>query len=88
VPAAEVHDLAQVLASPQVAALGSIQELEHDTAGPYRLISPPLRVGRAVLSYPSPAPALGADTRTVLTEAGLPAEEIGHLISQGIAVAP
>jgi crotonobetainyl-CoA:carnitine CoA-transferase CaiB-like acyl-CoA transferase len=88
VPAAEVHDLAQVLASPQVAALGSIQELEHGTAGPYRLIGPPLRVGGAVLSYPSPAPALGADTRTVLAEAGLPAEEIDHLISQGIAVAP
>jgi crotonobetainyl-CoA:carnitine CoA-transferase CaiB-like acyl-CoA transferase len=86
VPAAEVQDLAQVLASPQVAALGSVQELEHDKAGPYRLISPPLRVGRAVLSYPSPAPALGADTRTVLAEAGLPAEEIDHLISQGIAV--
>ncbi len=88
VPAAEVHDLAQVLAGPQTAALGSIQELEHDKAGPYRLISPPLRVGRATLSYPSPAPALGADTRAVLAKAGLPAEEIDHLISQGIAVAP
>ena len=85
VPAAEVHDLAQVLASPQVAALGSVQELEHGKAGPYRLISPPLRVDRAVLSYPSPAPALGADTRAVLAEAGLPAEEIDHLVSQGIA---
>ena len=85
VPAAEVHDLAQVLASPQVAALGSVQELEHGKAGPYRLISPPLRVDRAVLSYPSPAPALGADTRAVLAEAGLSAEEIDHLVSQGIA---
>jgi crotonobetainyl-CoA:carnitine CoA-transferase CaiB-like acyl-CoA transferase len=88
VPAAEVHDLAQVLAAPQIAALGSIQELEHDKVGPYRLISPPLRVGRATLRYPSPAPALGADTRAVLTEAGLPSEEIDHLISQGIVVAP
>jgi len=45
-------------------------------------------VGRATLSYPSPAPALGADTRAVLAEAGLPTEDIDHLISQGIAVAP
>jgi crotonobetainyl-CoA:carnitine CoA-transferase CaiB-like acyl-CoA transferase len=88
VPAAEVHDLTQVLASPQVAALGSVQELEHSSAGPYRLIGPPLRVGRAALSYPSPAPALGAHTRAVLAEAGLPAAAIDHLISQGIAVAP
>jgi crotonobetainyl-CoA:carnitine CoA-transferase CaiB-like acyl-CoA transferase len=88
VPAAEVHDLAQVLAGPQIAALGSVQELEHGTAGRYRLIGPPLRVGRATLSYPSPAPALGADTRAVLAGAGLPTEDIDHLISQGIAVAP
>jgi crotonobetainyl-CoA:carnitine CoA-transferase CaiB-like acyl-CoA transferase len=87
VPAAEVHDLAQVLADPQVAALGSIQELHHAKAGPYRLISPPLRVNGAVLGYPSPAPALGADTRAVLAEAGVPGTEIDHLISQGIAVA-
>jgi crotonobetainyl-CoA:carnitine CoA-transferase CaiB-like acyl-CoA transferase len=88
VPAAEVHDLTQALASPQVAALGSVQELRHATAGPYRLIGPPLRVGRAALSYPSPAPALGADTRAVLAEAGVPEEAIDHLISHGIAVAP
>ncbi len=87
VPAAEVHDLAQVLAGPQITALGSVQELEHDKAGPYRLISPPLRLGRAALTYPSPAPVLGADTRAVLAEAGLPEAEIDDLISQGIAVA-
>ena len=38
-------------------ALGSVQELQHETAGAYRLIGPPLRVDQAALSYPSPAPA-------------------------------
>ncbi len=46
IPAAEVQDLAQVLARTQLAALGSVQELEHPTAGAYRLLSPPLRIDR------------------------------------------
>jgi crotonobetainyl-CoA:carnitine CoA-transferase CaiB-like acyl-CoA transferase len=86
VPAAQVQDLAQVLSREQVSALGSVQELQHATAGPYRLIGPPLRVDRAALRYPSPAPALGSDTRAVLTEAGLTAAEIGSLVEAGIAV--
>src|SRR5215467_3373680 len=87
VPAGEIRSLSEALASGQVAALGAVQELEHRATGPYRLIGPPLRIGRAPLSYPSPAPALGADTIAVLAEAGLAEEQIDGLISQGIAVA-
>jgi crotonobetainyl-CoA:carnitine CoA-transferase CaiB-like acyl-CoA transferase len=86
IPAAEVQDLAQVLASPQLAALGSVQELEHPTAGAYRLLSPPLRIDREMLSYLTPAPVLGSDTRVVLAEAGLAAADIDRLVSQGMAV--
>jgi crotonobetainyl-CoA:carnitine CoA-transferase CaiB-like acyl-CoA transferase len=88
VPAAEVQDLGQVLARPQVAALGSVQELEHPVAGAYTLIGPPLRIDRAPLPYPMPAPVLGADTRAVLLEAGLGITEIDSLIRAGIAVEP
>ena len=88
IPAAEVQDLAQVLARTQLAALGSVQELEHPTAGAYRLLSPPLRFDREMLSYLGPAPVLGSDTRAVLAEAGLPAADIDSLVGQGIAVAP
>jgi crotonobetainyl-CoA:carnitine CoA-transferase CaiB-like acyl-CoA transferase len=88
VPAARVQDLPQVLASPQVAALGSVQRLDHPTAGPYQLIGPPLRIDRAALGYPAPAPVLGSATRAVLADAGLPAADIDGLVSQGIAVAP
>jgi crotonobetainyl-CoA:carnitine CoA-transferase CaiB-like acyl-CoA transferase len=88
VPAAEVQDLPQVLDSPQLAALGSVQELSHQTAGAYRLIGPPLRIDNAALAYPGPAPVLGADTRELLTAAGLTAAEIDDLAADGIAVAP
>jgi crotonobetainyl-CoA:carnitine CoA-transferase CaiB-like acyl-CoA transferase len=87
VPAAQVRDLAQVLSGPQVGALGSVQQLEHPTAGSYRLIGPPLRVDRAALAYPAPAPVLGADTRAVLCSAGLAPAEVDRLVADGIAVA-
>jgi crotonobetainyl-CoA:carnitine CoA-transferase CaiB-like acyl-CoA transferase len=88
VPAAEVRDVTQVLAWPQVAALGSIQELDHAEAGAHRLIGPPLRIDRAELAYPAPAPALGADSRAVLAEAGLSAADIDCLVADGVVVAP
>ena len=88
VPAADVQDLSQVLLRPQVGALGSVQELQHAAAGPYRLIGPPLRIDRMALGYPAPAPALGSDTRAVLAEAGLRPADIDRLVEEGIAVAP
>jgi crotonobetainyl-CoA:carnitine CoA-transferase CaiB-like acyl-CoA transferase len=86
VPAAQVQDLSQVLARPQVAVLGSIQELHHQDAGAYQLIGPPLRVDGVPLIYSASAPVLGADTRSVLAGAGLEAAEIDSLVRQGLAV--
>jgi crotonobetainyl-CoA:carnitine CoA-transferase CaiB-like acyl-CoA transferase len=86
VPAAEVADLAQALDSPQAKALGAVQELGHPAA--YRLVGPPLRVDRAALGYPAPAPRLGSDTRAVLGEAGLSQAEIDGLALDGVVVAP
>jgi crotonobetainyl-CoA:carnitine CoA-transferase CaiB-like acyl-CoA transferase len=88
VPAAEVKDMVQSLSQPQVAALGSIQELDHPAAGAHRLIGPPLRIDREVLGYPAPAPALGSDSRAVLTEAGLAPADIDRLVAGGVVVAP
>ena len=88
VPAAEVRDVAQTLHSAQVQALGSVQELHHPAAGAYRLVSPPIRIDRERLEYPMPAPALGADSRAVLTESGFSAAEIDDLIRREVVVAP
>jgi crotonobetainyl-CoA:carnitine CoA-transferase CaiB-like acyl-CoA transferase len=88
VPAAEVRDVTQVLAWPQLAALGAIQELDHPTAGAHRLVSPPVRVDRSQLAYPGPAPALGADSRAVLSAAGLAPADIDRLVRDGVVVAP
>jgi crotonobetainyl-CoA:carnitine CoA-transferase CaiB-like acyl-CoA transferase len=88
VPAAEVKDVAQSLSQPQVAALGSIQELDHPAAGAHRLIGPPLRIDREQLGYHASAPALGSDSRAVLAEAGLAPADIDRLVADGVVVAP
>jgi crotonobetainyl-CoA:carnitine CoA-transferase CaiB-like acyl-CoA transferase len=88
VPAAEVRDLAQVFDGPQPAALGSVQQLEHPEAGPYRVVGAPIRIDGRALPYPRPAPSLGADTREVLTGLGLSGEEIDELVRVGAAIAP
>ena len=88
VPAAEVRDIGQVFAGAQPAALGSVQELVHPDAGPYRLVGAPLRIDGEPLAYPCPAPTLGADTRAVLTDAGLRDADVDALVAAGAAIAP
>jgi crotonobetainyl-CoA:carnitine CoA-transferase CaiB-like acyl-CoA transferase len=88
VPAADVRDVPHALSSPQVAALGTVHELKHAAAGPYRIVGPPLRIDRQVLGFAAPAPILGADTRAVLTAAGISPAEIEQLVADGVAVAP
>jgi len=86
VPAAEVRGVDEVLASDQVAALGSLEHLAHPRAGASVVVAPPLRVDRAPLGYGAAAPVLGADTATVLGELGVSGEELARLVREGTAV--
>lgn len=85
VPSGRVRDVAEVLASAQVAALGSLQTLEHPLAGGYRTVGPPLRWEGETIPYPSASPPLGAHTREALESAGMSAEEIAGLEDAGVA---
>jgi crotonobetainyl-CoA:carnitine CoA-transferase CaiB-like acyl-CoA transferase len=88
VPAAEVEDLDRVLDGRQPKALGAIQTLEHPSAGPYRVVGPPLRFDLEPLDFARAAPVLGADTREVLSQVGVPDDEIDRLVAARVAVAP
>lgn len=88
VPAAQVRDVEQVFDGPQPAALGSVQELTHPKAGPYRIVGVPIRIDAEALPFPCPAPSLGADTREVLTGLGLSDRDVDDLIEAGVAIAP
>ena len=87
VPAAVVEDIGHVFSSAQTNALGTVQRLHHASAGDYRVVGPPVRLDHEVLTYQQPAPALGADTRAVLSQIGMSEIAIDALVAEGAAIA-
>lgn len=84
VPAAPVLDVAQALENPFVTEHGRLFDVPHAAAagGAYRAVAPPVRC--AGESAPTrPAPALGADTDSVLYGLGYDAARIARLRASG-----
>jgi crotonobetainyl-CoA:carnitine CoA-transferase CaiB-like acyl-CoA transferase len=80
VPCAPALTRTEVLAHPQVRANGAVVEVEHPAAGRLRQARPAARSSATPAAPGRPAPALGADTRAVLAEAGLSEAEIAALV--------
>jgi succinate--hydroxymethylglutarate CoA-transferase len=83
VPAAPVLDVGQALENPFQVERGSLQQLEHPAAGPFRLLANPIRVPGADAPARA-APELGADTDTLLAEIGYSEGERTELRHAGI----
>ena len=84
VPAAPVLDVAQALENPFVTEHGRLFDVPHAAAvgGAYRAVAPPVRC--ADESAPTrPAPALGADTDSILHGLGYDAARIARLRASG-----
>jgi hypothetical protein len=81
-PAGPIFTLDQVFADQHVNETGMVEEIDHPTLGPLRLIANPVRMagmgGRSVRSAP---PLLGADSRQVLADFGIPESEIDALVA-------
>ena len=78
VPAAPILDIAEALENPFVTDSGRIQTVVHPLAGAYRMVASPVRSpGEAAPGRP--APALGADTESVLRGLGYDDARIGAL---------
>ncbi len=79
-PAGPIFTLDQVFADKHVNETGIVEEIEHPTIGALRLIANPIRMagmgGRSVRTAP---PVLGADSRQVLADFGIPPERIDAL---------
>ncbi len=87
IPAGPVNDLAQVFASPQVAARGMTVRMAHPTAaaGHVDLIGNPLKLSKTPVVYAKAPPLQGADTGAVLTRAlGLDADALAALAQAGV----
>ncbi len=80
VACAPVLTRTQLLSHPQILANGIVAEIAHPAAGPLRQARPAARFSATEAAPGRAAPALGAQTREVLTEAGLSDSEIDSLL--------
>jgi CoA:oxalate CoA-transferase len=85
VPSSAIHSVPELLYNPQVAAREMIVEMDHPTAGRYRMAGEPIKLSRTPGGVRSAAPLLGADTEEVLREVfGYSPQAIANLKAKGI----
>lgn len=86
VPAAQINDMAGLVAHPQLSARNRWREVD-TPAGPVDAVLPPMSFRDVELPM-GPIPALGAHTDVVLAELGVDAASIGRLVAAGVAGRP
>lgn len=85
IPAGPVNDLAQVFASPQVAARGMRVAMPLGSGQRVELIGNPLHLSETPVTCAKAPPGLGEDTGAVLTRVlGLTGDELQALASAGV----
>ena len=81
-PAGPIFTLDQVFKDKHVNETSIVEEIEHPTLGTLRLVASPIRMaGMGGRSVRTPPPALGADSRQVLADFGIPAGRIDALVA-------
>ncbi|MBI2702478.1 MAG: CoA transferase [Mycobacterium sp.] len=86
VPAAQVNDMAGLVAHPQLAARDRWRRVD-TPAGLVEAVLPPMSF-RGVELPMGPVPELGAHTKAVLAELGVNEADIDRLIAEGVAGCP
>ncbi len=81
---AKVNDLAEALQDPSISERRMIEELEHATLGPVKIIGDPILFGSAPRPPHKAPPVLGQHTRSVLREQGLADGENEALAAGGV----
>jgi crotonobetainyl-CoA:carnitine CoA-transferase CaiB-like acyl-CoA transferase len=88
VPCSPVNSIGEALQHPQLAARDAVFTLPHPLWGTVTHVASPLRLGDGP-QVRRPAPALGADTRAVLTELlGYDSLRLAHLAKAGVVGGP
>jgi crotonobetainyl-CoA:carnitine CoA-transferase CaiB-like acyl-CoA transferase len=84
VPAAPVHDIAQVADDEQTRALDIMQPLAHPTVRELMGVALPLSADGERVRHPSAPPLLGEHSAEVMAELGYSSEEIAELADLGV----
>lgn len=86
VPCGAVRDYQEVLHDQQLEALGTFVPLDHEIAGPIKVVGSPFRLRSSPLEIARTPPTLGRDTDAVLRECGYDEQEIRTLTETGVTV--
>ena len=85
VPCGSVRNLQELFGDPQIAARSMVEEVQHSTLGPLRVLGTPLKLSGSPASIRSAPPTLGQHTDEVLTgELGYAREQVAELRAKGI----
>ena len=85
VPCGSVRNLQELFGDPQIAARSMVEEVQHSTLGPLRVLGTPLKLSGSPPSIRSAPPTLGQHTDEVLTgELGYAREQVAELRAKGI----
>lgn len=84
VPCSAVNSVPDLVDDPQVKALGLVEPLEHHSIDDFEVVNLPVTFDGAYPPHRNAPPKLGADTAEILTDLGLPAEQIDALRADGV----
>ncbi|KAI1938119.1 hypothetical protein LOZ66_003707 [Ophidiomyces ophidiicola] len=83
-PYSAINDIQGTLKHSHVLARGMVQEVEHSTCGPIKLVNTPVKYSHATPGIRTPPPTLGEHTTEVLQDLGLGTKSIDQLRRDGV----
>jgi len=85
VPGGPVYGYEEILADPHVAARRMVVDIEHPRVGPMKTLGLPIKSSGELTQIRRPAPVLGQHTTQILSELGIPDDEVAAMLVDGVA---